>query len=79
MARRRSKAFTIQFERAEEGGYTVTVPELPGCVTEGDSFAEALEMVKDAMAGWLSVAVEFGDPIPEVFDEVVQELTAHAV
>ena len=65
MAGRSAKAFTIRFERADEGGYTVTVPELPGCVTEGDTFAEALEMVKDAIAGWLQVAAQFGDPIPK--------------
>ena len=29
--------FTIQIERNEEGSYTVTVPSLPGCITEGDT------------------------------------------
>ena len=74
MARKGTKAFTIRFEHAEEGGYLVTVPELPGCVTEGDTFAEAMEMVMDAMAGLLQVAVEHGDPIPEPFVELVDEL-----
>ena len=32
----------LDFEAAEEGGYTVTVPDLPGCVSEGDTFEEAL-------------------------------------
>ena len=73
MAGKGVKSFTIRFERAEEGGYVVTVPELPGCVTEGDTFAEALEMVKDAMAGWLHVAVQCGDPIPKAFEEVAKE------
>jgi hypothetical protein len=31
--------YTIHLEPAEEGGYTVTVPALPGCVTEGDTYA----------------------------------------
>jgi len=73
MASRNANTFTIRFERAEEGGYTVTVPELPGCVTEGDTLAEALEMVKDAIAGWLQVAAQCGDPIPEAFEEIVRE------
>lgn len=73
MAGKGSKAFTIRVERADEGGYTVTVPELPGCVTEGDTFAEALEMVKDAVAGWLHVAVQCGDPVPQIFEEIANE------
>lgn len=73
MAGRSAKTFTIRFERADEGGYTVTVPELPGCVTEGDTFAQALEMVKDAMAGWLQVAAQCGDPIPKAFEDIVNE------
>ena len=73
MASRGIKAFTIRFERADEGGYTVTIPELPGCVTEGDTFAEALEMVKDAIAGWLQVAAQCGDPIPKAFEDIVSE------
>jgi predicted RNase H-like HicB family nuclease len=38
------------------GGYTVQVPELPGCLTEGDDLAEAKCMAKDAIELWLSVA-----------------------
>jgi DNA-binding transcriptional MerR regulator len=40
----------------EAGGYTVEVPEFPGCVTEGDDLAEAKRMAKDAIELWLSVA-----------------------
>ena len=57
----------IEFEVAEEGGYVVSVPELPGCVTEGDTFEEAIAMIEDAMREWLEVALEFGDPVPEKF------------
>jgi predicted RNase H-like HicB family nuclease len=39
----------------EVGGYTVEVPELPGCVTEGDDLAKAKRMAKDAIELWLSV------------------------
>lgn len=45
--------YTIFFEPAEEGGYVVTCPALPGLVTEGDSLDEAREMAADAIRGYL--------------------------
>jgi HicB-like antitoxin of HicAB toxin-antitoxin system len=41
-------SYTVVFEPAEEGGFVVTVPALPGLVTEGDSLEEAREMVSEA-------------------------------
>ncbi len=52
----------------EEGGYTVTVPVLPGCVTFGGTFEKALEMAKDAIEGWVAVAKEEDIPIPEAIE-----------
>lgn len=49
----------------EEGGYTVTVPALPGIVTEGDTLEEAIAMAKDAIAGHLGALKASGRPIPE--------------
>ncbi len=37
----------------DEGGYTVSVPALPGCISEGDNLEEALENVQEAIAGYL--------------------------
>ena len=45
---------------AEEGGYTVIVPALPGCSSEGDTEEEALENIKDAIKGWIAVAKKSG-------------------
>ena len=45
--------FTMLFEPAEEGGYVVTCPPLPGLVTEGDSLEEARQMAEDALRGYL--------------------------
>jgi len=39
--------------------------ELPGCMTEGDTPEEALNMIQDAMAAWIEVALENDRPIPE--------------
>ena len=56
-----------EFEVAEEGGYVVAVPELPGCLSEGDTFEQAWEMIQDAMQGWLEVATSHGDHVPTKF------------
>jgi predicted RNase H-like HicB family nuclease len=65
---------TFEFEEAEEGGYTVTVPDLPGCISEGDTFEEALDMIQDALRSYLVVAREYGDPIPEAYRALAQHL-----
>ncbi len=56
-----------EFEVAQDGGYAVSIPELPGCVSEGSTFEEAMEMIHDAMEGWLLVAAKHGDPVPPKF------------
>jgi len=50
----------------EEGtGYTVEVPDLPGCVTEGDTLADAILMAEDAASGWVLGELEAGNTVPE--------------
>jgi len=49
----------------DEGGYTVTVPALPGCITEGDTRDEAIAMAQDAIALYLEDVIASGEPIPE--------------
>ena len=46
-------------------GYKGEVPELPGCYTSGDTPAEALANLDEAMAGWIESCLVSGDPIPE--------------
>lgn len=48
----------------EEGGFSIRVPDLPGCVTSGSDLADALAMASDAMNLWLCAAEDCGDPIP---------------
>jgi len=43
----------IVFEPSDEGGYTVTVPALPGCISEGDTIEEALANIKEAISLYL--------------------------
>ena len=52
------------FDPNENGGYTVTFPDLPGCVTEGDTLDEALQMAAEAMALHLYGLERDGDQIP---------------
>lgn len=48
----------------EEGGYTVEVPALAGCVTEGDTLEEALDNAREAIRGWIKDAELHGEPVP---------------
>jgi len=48
----------------EQNGYCVTVPDLPGCVTQGNDLADAIEMVVDAASGWVLDELEDGKKPP---------------
>ncbi len=48
----------------EKEGYTVTVPDLPGCVTEGASLADAILAAEDAASGWVLDELEDGNIAP---------------
>ena len=60
-----SLPYTIEMVREDEATWFARVLELPGCMTEGDSPEDAAAMIRDAMAGWLELALEDGKPIPE--------------
>ena len=48
-----------------EEGYLGECPELPGCITAGETPAEAMDLLRDAMAAWFTVALEHGRAIPD--------------
>jgi antitoxin HicB len=48
----------------EDGGYTVEVPSLPGCISEGDTIEEALANIKDAIEGYVECLEADGLPVP---------------
>ena len=60
----RKRRYTVVFEPQPEGGYTVTVPALPGCVSEGDTLAEARRMAAEAIELWCECLLEDGKPLP---------------
>ena len=50
--------FSVIFEPEEKGGYSVYVPELPGCVTQGKNFEHARAMAKEAILAYIETAQE---------------------
>lgn len=68
--------YLILLERNEEEGYTVTVPSLPGCITQGATWDEAIANGWEAIAGFLETLRDLGKPIPV---EVAVEIAAEAV
>ena len=58
--------YTAVFELdKEEGGCTVSIPSLPGCISEGDTFEEALKNIKEAASLYLEVMREKEEIIPK--------------
>lgn len=58
--------YNVVLEEAKEGGYTVSVPALPGCFTEGDTFEESLIMAKDAIKAYLESMALDKEPVCEL-------------
>jgi len=57
--------FKILLHKQPEGGFTVTVPTLPGCITEGDDIDEAPYMAKEAIALYIEELQSRGEEIPD--------------
>jgi len=57
--------YTIRLKQNGDGSYFAEIEELPGCMSEGDTKQEALEIIDDAKRGWLEVALMRKINIPE--------------
>ena len=66
------KFYKTIFDPQEEGGYTVTVPALPGCISEGDTYEEALANIKEAIDLYLESLQADGLPIPDETHLIVE-------
>ena len=73
-----SRKFRVILELNESGGYTVMVPLLPGCISEGDTKEEALANIKEAIELYIESLQADGEPIPaeETVEEAVVEVAA---
>jgi len=67
--------YVAVLQRESNGGYVVSVPVLPGCVSQGDNQDEALANIREAMELYLEDCRLAGDPIPEEDSVAYVELT----
>jgi len=65
--------YRIWLIKEEEGGYTVKVPALPGCVTFGETIDEAIAMAREAIEGYIETLNDLGKKVPK--DNEVLEYT----
>ncbi len=56
--------YRILLREEEEGGFTVLVPSLPGCVTYGDTMEESIDMAREAIELYLESLYDHGETIP---------------
>ena len=56
--------YEIRLQKEREGGYTVLVPSLPGCITYGNNIDEAIAMAKEAIELYINSMVEHGEEVP---------------
>jgi antitoxin HicB len=57
--------YPLVIQKDEDGTFCIKYPDLPGCISCGDTLEEAVVMGEDAKAGWLEIALEDGKLIPE--------------
>lgn len=56
--------YTVILEQETDGGFVVTVPALPGCVSQGDTRDEAIRNIREAIELYIEDCRESGDPVP---------------
>jgi antitoxin HicB len=60
--------YKLHLQKAPEGGFTVTVPALPGCITEGDTLEETVARAKEAIEVYIEELKARGEEIPDDTD-----------
>jgi predicted RNase H-like HicB family nuclease len=56
--------YTVVLEQEQDGGYVACVPALPGCVSQGDTRADAIGNIREAIELYLADCRDAGDPVP---------------
>jgi predicted RNase H-like HicB family nuclease len=56
--------FTVVLEQEQDGGYVASAPALPGCVSQGETRAEALTNIREAIEVYIEDCRDAGDPVP---------------
>lgn len=57
--------YKLHLHKEMEGGFTVSVPALPGCITYGEDVDEAIEMAKEAIELYIEELQERGETVPD--------------
>jgi predicted RNase H-like HicB family nuclease len=70
--------YTVILEQEADGGFVVSVPALPGCVSQGDTREEALANVREAIELYIEDCRESGDPVPTEAGKEYIEIAAGA-
>ena len=68
-------SYAVHFIPAEQGGYTVEVPALEGCVTEGDTFEEAERNAREAITCYLESLRQRGLPLPDDRETLLKHIS----
>jgi antitoxin HicB len=71
----RQLTYRILLSREPEGGYTVNVPTLPGCITYGETIDEAIAMAKEAIELYIESLVAHNELIPDESNTLEYALT----
>jgi predicted RNase H-like HicB family nuclease len=65
--------YRVVIEQDEDGIYVAEVPSLPGCISQGRTRSEAINNIKEAIAGYLESLQAHGEHVPpSIFEEVVE-------
>jgi antitoxin HicB len=67
--------YRVLLNREPDGGYTVTVPTLPGCITYGETIDEAITMAKEAIELYIESLVVHNEPVPDESNMLEYSLT----
>jgi antitoxin HicB len=67
--------FRVLIEQDEDGIFVVECPNLPGCISQGATRAEALANIRDAIEGYLASLEKHGEPVPPPISEEIIEVT----
>jgi antitoxin HicB len=69
------RTYRILLTPEEEGGFSVSVPALPGCFTQGETVDEAIAMAKEAISLYVESLEADGEPVPDDSNNLEYSLT----
>ena len=68
--------FRVIIQPDEDGEFVAECPALPGCISQGDTRAEAMANIKDAIEGYIASLEKHNEPIPPSISEEIIEIPA---